>query len=69
MKLSAPNWHPKSAPKKRNRAAPTEVDMPLISQLALSPHQLHSQTKTRPSPTPVAQKTRKQSPTRPLDST
>jgi len=26
------NWHPKSAPKKKNTATPTEVDRPLISQ-------------------------------------
>jgi len=66
MKLRAPNWHQKSAPKKWNTAAPTTVDRPLISQLALSPHQLHLQTKNRPSPQPTAQKTRKQSPAHPL---
>jgi len=28
MKLKAPNWHPKAAPKKRNTTTPTEVDRP-----------------------------------------
>jgi len=41
---------------RRNTAAPTEEDMPLISQPTLSPHQLHSQTKNRPSQQPTAQK-------------
>jgi len=57
---------PKISPKEKEHSCTYKIDMPLISQLALSPHQLHSQTKNRPSPQPASQKTQKQSPARPL---